>query len=419
MGCKLKITIGNIGIVQEASLNLNGFTVIAGENDSGKSTIGKIIYALIQAFTNYPRYRKEILARNVNHTLRAMTVEIRRNFDLTKHDFLRPLTTYAFVNSLVNDVDGSLYEIRGMLDQLEGLYPEKFRTISLIKTMLNSIQREIESSLNDDLLFSSIANVMKSEFGGEVGGRAGLSPSHIGIQDGETTVLDVTFDDGIVIKGISVGDIGFSDATFIDGTAVLQNANAISSYGYENSLPFHSVDLAKKLTTPAFSRGASADAINLSSIYKGRLLFDEERKGFFLDRGGYRVCLSNIASGIKNLGIIDMLIRNGVICEGSLLVLDEPETNLHPKWQIELAKLVCELKNIGVNVVITTHSPYMVQALKHYADKSAINAEFYLACRNLSIEDRVDFLDMSGDVGKIIEALAQPLWSMLEDHDDF
>ena len=38
----MKITIQNIGIISEAAVEVNGITLIAGPNDSGKSTIGKI-----------------------------------------------------------------------------------------------------------------------------------------------------------------------------------------------------------------------------------------------------------------------------------------------------------------------------------------------------------------------------------------
>lgn len=57
----MKISIENIGKIKSTSILLDGFTVIAGENDSGKSTVGKIVYSIIQAFSIYPQFRKEKL----------------------------------------------------------------------------------------------------------------------------------------------------------------------------------------------------------------------------------------------------------------------------------------------------------------------------------------------------------------------
>ena len=42
----MKIKIENIGFVKIADVEINGITVIAGENNTGKSTIGKSLYSI-------------------------------------------------------------------------------------------------------------------------------------------------------------------------------------------------------------------------------------------------------------------------------------------------------------------------------------------------------------------------------------
>jgi predicted ATP-dependent endonuclease of OLD family len=37
---------------------------------------------------------------------------------------------------------------------------------------------------------------------------------------------------------------------------------------------------------------------------------------------------------MTNLGMIQALLKNNVINEGSFVFFDEPETNLHPAWQV-------------------------------------------------------------------------------------
>jgi len=44
----MKLKLDNIGIIKYAEIEFNGLTVIAGENDSGKSTVGKVLYSLIK-----------------------------------------------------------------------------------------------------------------------------------------------------------------------------------------------------------------------------------------------------------------------------------------------------------------------------------------------------------------------------------
>ena len=42
----MRIKISNIGKIKEADVTINGITVIAGENNTGKSTVGKALYAI-------------------------------------------------------------------------------------------------------------------------------------------------------------------------------------------------------------------------------------------------------------------------------------------------------------------------------------------------------------------------------------
>jgi predicted ATPase len=49
----MKLTIKNIGVIKEADIELSGLTVIAGENDSGKSTVGKLMFSITKAIGKY------------------------------------------------------------------------------------------------------------------------------------------------------------------------------------------------------------------------------------------------------------------------------------------------------------------------------------------------------------------------------
>lgn len=50
---------------------------------------------------------------------------------------------------------------------------------------------------------------------------------------------------------------------------------------------------------------------------------------------------------------------------GDILMIDEPELNLHPKNQILIARLLTLLVNAGIKVFITTHSDYIVRELSN------------------------------------------------------
>ena len=46
---------------------------------------------------------------------------------------------------------------------------------------------------------------------------------------------------------------------------------------------------------------------------------------------------------------------------GDILMIDEPELNIHPKNQRKIARLLASLVNAGLNVVISTHSDYIIR----------------------------------------------------------
>ena len=50
--------------------------------------------------------------------------------------------------------------------------------------------------------------------------------------------------------------------------------------------------------------------------------------------------MQNTASGIKQIGLIQILIANRKLSQNSFLIIDEPEVNLHPEWQFKLAKIL-------------------------------------------------------------------------------
>ena len=48
----MNLLIDNFAKIKHANIEFNGITVIAGDNNTGKSTIGKILFALFDAFND-------------------------------------------------------------------------------------------------------------------------------------------------------------------------------------------------------------------------------------------------------------------------------------------------------------------------------------------------------------------------------
>ena len=50
-------------------------------------------------------------------------------------------------------------------------------------------------------------------------------------------------------------------------------------------------------------------------------------------------------------------------CSGALLMIDEPELNIHPENQRKIARLMARLVNGGLRIVISTHSDYIIREI--------------------------------------------------------
>ncbi|TAE56147.1 MAG: ATP-binding protein [Nostocales cyanobacterium] len=79
---------------------------------------------------------------------------------------------------------------------------------------------------------------------------------------------------------------------------------------------------------------------------------------------GKRVKLSmdESSSAVRSLLDIGFYLRHEAQ-PGDLLMIDEPELNLHPENQRRVARLFARLVNIGIKVFITTHSDYIIKEL--------------------------------------------------------
>ena len=48
----MKVRLKNIGIISDSTIEIKGLTVITGHNNSGKTTVGKVVYSLVDAVSD-------------------------------------------------------------------------------------------------------------------------------------------------------------------------------------------------------------------------------------------------------------------------------------------------------------------------------------------------------------------------------
>uniref|UniRef100_UPI00312B76AC AAA family ATPase n=1 Tax=Microcoleus sp. CAWBG640 TaxID=2841653 RepID=UPI00312B76AC len=84
----------------------------------------------------------------------------------------------------------------------------------------------------------------------------------------------------------------------------------------------------------------------------------------YYEPNGKRLKLSmdESSSAVRSLLAIGFYLKHEAQI-GDLLMIDEPELNLHPENQRRVARLFARLVNLGIKVFITTHSDYIIKEL--------------------------------------------------------
>lgn len=446
----MKLTLEKIGAIQKASIELVGLTVIAGENDTGKSTLGKVSFALVQAFSRFPIAVRNNTNARLRKELDRLYFNVRRYFDLSDRSDIRGF--FSALRNNTEDLHAVPFNeiesmIKNLLDQdlnhdhndLRSIFSNSILSLSrdplhdreeVLNRQLERLRQIVQETVSDEHAIGRLVHqALSSEFAGEIQYVPGDEPASISLADGATPILEMELTNEGVSRFVGGEPLGLRDATLVDGPAIIQFHSTISNYdgigfaertSYRNAIPYHVVDLANKLRVSREGLDfGKAKLDRVCNAFEGEVVFDDDLEGFYLRKGNVVVPSVNMASGIKALSIVEMLYRGDYIDYDTLLILDEPETNLHPKWQIEYAKSICELVEKGARILVTTHSPYMLEALKGYCS-GGVESKFYLAKRESN--NFVNYIDTRGDIASIIETLAKPLADFLEDfsgEDDF
>jgi predicted ATPase len=116
------------------------------------------------------------------------------------------------------------------------------------------------------------------------------------------------------------------------------------------------------------------------------------------------------ASMIKELAPIYLIVQE-LITPYDVLIIEEPESHLHPGAQLKFARIICRLVDCGVRVLITTHSDLLLRQIGHIAAQNLVQQEG----SRLKPSDVVICLLKDGASGSTSERILLPRRGILED----
>ena len=223
----------------------------------------------------------------------------------------------------------------------------KSTTSNLLYCFLRAI-----SSEND----STIKELLESEFD-IVGPQENKDYAYIYCEDEFSYTIDFKN-----YKFDKEGDLDISKVFYFDSFSLFDNKSG-GTYFLEH---VKSLEAALEITEDNHNEGLEVEKL-IKEILGGQIQ-KENGELFFVRENGFKSHMKNTSSGVKQVAIIQTLLNNKELEPNSFLIMDEPEVNLHPEWQIKFAKiLVLLVKELDLSIYIASHSPFFIEAIELYS----------------------------------------------------
>ena len=81
--------------------------------------------------------------------------------------------------------------------------------------------------------------------------------------------------------------------------------------------------------------------------------------------------LASASSTVSELAPVVLYLRH-LVGPGNILIVEEPESHLHPAMQVELTRQLASLVNTGIRVIVTTHSEWILEELANIVRRSEL-----------------------------------------------
>lgn len=421
---KMRLEVTNFAKIKSADIKIDGITVIAGDNNTGKSTVGKILYSIFNSVYDIANKIEKSRKTEINSRCRGMI----RN-SIIKNDkggeWESNIRSSRNVESITREITRNLMEADlSFIDESE-----------IKKIFINAVEKT-NLSFNDDSVDEFVHKMLEivelvnntedytiavelidryfnSVFYNQIDNLSNKKPAEVNltIKDKQINfvfsenqckswktnieLLHEAFfvDDPFILDNL--GSMYFDEKSTrsflvdkMEATRITENDNVVNSIWAKEKLKEISEIINK--VVPGRIENTNGEWTLSSETYVEPIRFD------------------NISAGLKSFVLLKIMLEKGILKEKDILILDEPEIHLHPEWQIRYAEIIVLLqREFELSVVVTTHSRDFFEAIELFAKKYNIinKCNFYLSRQ---VENRVEFDDVSDDISTIYKHLVSP-----------
>lgn len=418
----MKLKLENIGMLRNAEIEIKGISLIAGPNDSGKSTISKMFYSIVRGLNlkkkAFESWKNETIKKDYQEVLRVLRANDIKLDNIITNDinkeWIEKIKTYedkvTKSKHQKSEFGKSIHRLNYYLnldfDSKEAREEEIFQYLSLeFKKQVSSVFKEKESTIK-------ITDI-----------------------EGETefTINEYyTLNNNKIIELSKNIDLYYNDAFYIESPLIIDSS--IDSFVTLTDIEDETIrdrkvhlkkTLSNQIANPSNINESSTKKISevledIQKVINGEIIIDPI-DGISYKKQGQDINIDNVAVGIKSFGILQLLLKMNRLNSRTLLIIDEPEIHLHPNWQIKYAEtLVILSKELDVPILLASHSPYFIEALDTYSKKynfqSSVNFYYTKKSKNNLTSNLINSTE---DISPLLETLTDAYYTLKEVEDEF
>lgn len=391
-----KFLLKDYKAIKEANIELNGITVLAGENSSGKSTITRWFYYLIEVIAKYDKFAYSDLCNDIYTILKeynlifrtAVFESSRISSSVSKWRNQTKIIDYSSIDDLLKIVNSAKEVVIKVADFIEQNSKEDNTMDPNITRSMKYLGIDTNDKFDRELYISQTIYKIDKAFQNY---RLNIADRYINNvyryirQYYDENLMRPNkihfFEDNIpVLEDKTIGYLfGIQRSIYID------TPMAIVDDSLNNKLWWKLSELLLKPTNDTMSFANKKMLLRIQKLIHGTIKlndddFDNELR--YVREDNLDIPLSEAATGIKSFACIVRLLENGYLDKNTLLIIDEPEAHLHPQWIVEYARILVLLsKELGVRILIASHNPDMVAAIQAIGEKEGLKERitFYQA----------------------------------------
>lgn len=369
----LKFTMKNFGKVADATIELPGITLIVGENNSGKSTVGKALYSLCSVFSNIEERVYDSKMLSIDEAASRVGVMFPIMEENLKERLLSEQVDEEGLTRLLKESNPYLAD---MLRDNSFAGMIKHRIKALIEE-LKRVKSIEDNQYRDAVLWDYFEKTFHSQI-------VPLLPAR-----GDTFLRIANGDEiKVIFDGASAAVKSSAKpqykVCYING---LGAANLLNSDCDLDALEIYERELVSELRMLQSNSSSVAGVVGARKVSNRAKLkrlwhvFNRAIPGMISRKGKGKFSVSipgcnepvrfeNLSSGLKSFVLLWQILDQALISDDDVLILDEPEIRLHPEWQIIYAELIVLISiTFNLRILLTSHSVDFVHALHLFVRK--------------------------------------------------